>query len=109
MKNVWEFLGGDNVGQMMLRLHRISVIASQKVVSKLHYFHCAMLCFERFAHQPASIVARIHKAQIAGLHPEYVQAFVNHSLEISLRLYRSEGFDQMARITSAIVFDIPRR
>ena len=63
---VWKYLGGDCVGDLLLNVHRESKRLLEQRVLELYKFRMTARCFQRFAHQPLSIVERTRQ-QFLGL------------------------------------------
>ena len=64
---IWECLGGDCCGDLLLSVYRESKVLLEQSVLPLCRFRMTALCFQRFAHQPSSIVERIQQ-QFPCLH-----------------------------------------
>ena len=63
---VWKYLGGDCVGDLLLNVHRESKRLLEQRVLELYKFRMTARCFQKFAHQPLSIVERTRQ-QFLGL------------------------------------------
>ena len=107
---VWEYLGGDCLGDLLLTVHRESEALLEQRVLQLYKFRMAALCFQRFAHQPASIVERTRQ-QFRDLilvadPPDMVGGHENNMWWPSGSLYLKGPNEAYVRAAAGQLFDL---